>query len=94
MEPDALVSLIGGQCPGYFHPEYLMETEIGATSLLIRGWHCTGGSWQEKSVDFSNDDAALLLNSPMIKYFIQDGYVHAYVNDRANGFHDSFVIAL
>jgi hypothetical protein len=94
MEPEAMVSLVCGQCPGYFHPEYLMETEIGATSLLMRGWQCTAGSWKEIPVEFSNDDAALLLNSPKIKYYIQDGQLHAFVNDQANGYHDSFVIAL
>ncbi len=94
MEPAALAVRICEQCPGYFHPVYLLETEIGATSMLIRGWQLKDGQWSETPVTFSNDDAALVLNSPQINYFIQDGDLHASVNDRANGYFDSFVIAL
>ena len=78
-EPEAVVEMATRLLGSNFHPRLVLHTEINATSLVKKHWTKEGNGRVESGAieDF--------LNTPKIKYFTHDRYLHMFANDRLAG---------
>ncbi len=90
MDLDELLNNVKSKAPGDFSPEYLLETEVDATSLIKRCWRVA--NWQVDEEMTLEEIGKFEWEKPKVKFFSKADAVDVFVIDLGNRYFDFWSI--